>query len=183
METVQAAPAPVNPVRQKYERVNGTWPTPPSQLPKLTGQEAISAAKRLYRLGTGKAFVGKWEVTSGNRHSYPRWGRFWVNPEKGWHALVHNLSHVCHRKVNPTHKPHSPSHAWLERKLIEHVVTEGWLDGKLRLPEKPKADTGDVRYERVLSRIASWERKAKRAANALKKLSRTKAYYDRQRMN
>jgi hypothetical protein len=42
-----------NTARARYVSVNGKWPEGP--LSKPTGQEAISAVKRLYRLAMGKA--------------------------------------------------------------------------------------------------------------------------------
>lgn len=95
-----------------YERVNGSWP---EKVPALTKDEAIPAAKRLYRKAFGKAFKGKWKLTSGNRYSWSRSGVFSVNwtgrevtlDEKtgkfipwgsGWKDLVHDMSHYAHRQ-------------------------------------------------------------------------------------
>lgn len=63
--------------------------------------------------------------------------------------------------------------------MISHVVGSGWLDGKLKRPEKPKANPADLRYRRIVDAITRWESKERRAKNALKKLQRQKAYYER----
>lgn len=177
----QSAPLVVgNQWERRYHEVNASWP---ADLPSLTGQEAISAAKRLYRLAMKKAFRGPWALTSGNRYSYPRGGTFYVNADRGWHHLVHDLSHHCHRRLHPNADPHGPGHSFIEREMIQHVVSSGWLAGTLRREERPKADIRDVRYARIVARIEAWERKERRAKSALAKLRRTKAYYDRQKMN
>lgn len=160
-----------------YERVNGSWPT---QLPELTPQEAVSAARRLYRFGVGRRFEGSVRVTSGNRYTWTRRGVLYVNPEKGWTHLVHDLSHYAHRRKNPHLKPHE-GHAWLEREMIEHVISRGWLDGKLKREQKPSVNPTVGRYTRLCERIERWERKLQRAQTALKKLRKSKARYDRLR--
>lgn len=161
--------------RQRYVRVNGTWPKP---LPPLTEQEAMSAAKRLYRTAMGRAFRGKVVITSGNRNTWVRSGVLYVNP-KDWHDLVHDLSHYCFWQLHPHLTAHDWRHAHLERQLIEMVVSKGWLDGKLRRQPKPKPDMRTVRYHRALGRIKAWESKQRRAENALKKLRKTVAYYEK----
>ena len=45
-----------NTARARYVSVNGKWPEGP--LSKPTGQEAISAVKRLYRLAMGRPTLG-----------------------------------------------------------------------------------------------------------------------------
>lgn len=163
----------------RYSGVNGTWP---AELPPLTGQEAIAAAKRLWRFALKRPLrVTRWQVTSGNRRNRILAGK--VNPDRGWHDLVHHISHRVHYRLHPGAKPHDGMgrHAFIERELIQHVVESGWLTGKLRRPAKPKpvVDARAVRYGRVLARITAWEGKAKRAENALKKLRRQRAYYEK----
>ncbi len=60
-------------------------------------------------------------------------------------------------------------------------MTKGWLDGKLRRPEKPAAvvDLRRVRYERVLVRLKTWETKRKRASTAIKKLEQARKRYEK----
>jgi hypothetical protein len=162
-----------------YKSVNGAWPD--SALPIPTDQEALSGAKRLYRLVMKRKWPGKWKITSGRRYTYPRRFVFYVNSSSGWKSLVHGLSHHCHRRLHPKHKPHDPrgTHAFIERAMIEHVVNSGWLEGKLKRPEKETKPLRQVRQSRILTRITLWERKRKRAENALKRLHKQQRYYER----
>lgn len=170
-----------------YESVNAVWPegTREGRDLKPTPQEAMSAARRLWRLAMKRPWRGKVELTTGNRYTRIRRGVLYVNPDHcgmGWHQLIHSLSHRCAFRLYPGKKPHSPQHAFLEREMIAHVVRSGWLDGKLRRPEKPAPQVVDVRQQRqqrVLDRIAKWEAKRKRAETALRKLRRQRAYYAR----
>lgn len=164
-----------------YARCEAAWP---KDLPKLTGPEALSAVKRLYRFAMKKPWPGKLKLVTGNRYTWPSGGVFHVNParrgaqEAGWHDIVHFVSHYCHRKLNPGTRPHDHMHATLERKMIEHVVASGWLDGKLKRPAKAKPVIRDVRYASILKRIESWERKERRARTALRKLRAAQTRYE-----
>jgi hypothetical protein len=172
-----------------YERVNGAWP---ETIPSITEEEAVRAVKKLYRHFMKKAFRGKVVVTSGRNHTYIPIYRgsmhhktIRVNPARtwgytGWKEIVHGLSHSISHLLHPTADPHGMQHAWVEKTMIEHVVASGWLDGKLKRPEKPKPDTKAIRHQRILERIARWEAKQKRAETALRKLRRQQAYYQRQ---
>jgi hypothetical protein len=174
--------------RTKYSSVNGAWP---DNVPKLTGPEAIIAVRKLYRFIMKRSWQGKIELTSGRRFTWPRRGVMYVNParswtghiQRGWPDVVHLLSHYCHRRLHPGHKPHDGrgTHAWVERQMIEHVVNSGWLDGRLKKPEKPNVDVDvrQVRYQRILKRIDKWTAKACRADHALKKLRAQRNYYER----
>lgn len=173
MESREASTPVAKPAR--YRKVNTVWP---ETLPALTPQEAVSAAKRLYRLGTGNAFKGQFRITSGHRYTWIRRGVFVVNPGRGWHHLVHDISHIVHQQRHPGLPPHHPSHMETERLLAEMAVTK-WLDGSLRREPKPKPDLKTLRHQRVLARIKTWEGKLKRAENALKKLNKTRAYYEK----
>lgn len=177
--TMEIAATPrvhAKPTQARYVRVNAEWP---KDLPPLTPQEAISAAKRLYRLGMKRAWDKPIKLTSGNRYTWARHGVLYVNPEKGWHALVHDMSHLVHRRLHPTLSGHDWRHAHLEREMVTYVISNGWLDGKLRRPEKPKPKVQDVRYVRIVDRIQRWESKLKRAENALKKLHKQRVYYEK----
>ena len=175
-ETV-ATPARAKPTQARYVKVNAEWPNP---LPALTPQEAVSAAKRLYRFGMKRAWKRSIEITSGNRYTWIRGGVFYVNPDKGWHDLVHDISHLVHQRLHPERSGHDFRHAHLERAMVVEVISKGWLDGKLRREAKPTPDARTVRHQSVLRRIKLWESKRKRADNALKKLAKQKAYYERQ---
>lgn len=160
--------------RAWYERVNAAWPAEPP--PKLTDVEAVRATKRLYRFVRGRNNPYPIRLTSGNRRTWLRHGALVVNPEKGWHALIHYLSHLWGGG-------HGSEHARLERRMIKEVVRRGWLAGKLRdqpkPPPPPAPDPKLVRYQRTVAAIGRWTAKRDRAERALKKLERRKRYYDR----
>lgn len=163
-----------------YERTNDTWP---ERVPALTGPEAVRALRRLYRFATGRTMRTPVKLTTGNRDTWPRRGVWYVNPSKGWRDLVHLVSHYCWAQSHPGERPHSKAHARLEARMIREVIRRGYLDGKLRDPERAPAEPGPsvqrVRYDRTLASIERWEAKAKRAEVALRKLRRRAAYYQR----
>lgn len=166
-----------------YESVNGQWPegTNEGRNIRPTPEEAISAVKRLYRKAMGRPWQRQIKLTSGLRHTGIRSGVLYVNPDhtwdRGWHGIVHGLSH--HASWRLYHENHGPRHAFIEKELIAYVVKSGWLDGKLRRPEKAKGkpDRIAVRMQSIETRIAKWEAKRKRAETALKKLCRQQRYY------
>lgn len=176
--------------RPKYHAVNSQWPADTNEGRDLkpTPEEAISAARRLYRFAMKKPFRGKIKLTSGNRYSYIRNGTMYVNPDwkndwhkggGGWHELIHLLSHSFAQQLFPRAKGHGPQHAFLEKEMIAYAINSGWLDGRLRKPEKPKPDAKAIRYQRIVANIERWDAKLRRAENALRKLKRQKARYDR----
>ena len=166
---------------KKYSAVNGQWP---EAIPALRPDEALAAAKRLYRFAMKRAYPGKWKLASGNRFTWQRSHVFYVNPNRsnaeqpGWHDLVHMISHYCHRRLHPRSKPHDARHHFLEKEMVGYVIAQGWLDGRLHKPA-PKRDPSNERRERTLAGIARWEAKQKRAETALKKLRRRAAYYEK----
>lgn len=169
-----------------YDSVNSAWPadTNDGRNLKPTPQEALAAAKRLYRFAFKRPFRGQMKLTSGRRYTQIRSGVFYVNPDwrgGGWHELVHLFSHYASSRLYPHARGHGSLHSTLERDLIEHVVRSGWLEGKLRRPErrKPQVDVCELRHRRVLARIARWQSKMKRAQTMLRKLARQRAYYER----
>lgn len=167
--------------KEWYRRVNEAWP---EAVPALTPDEAARAAKRLYRFIRKQAFKGKVVQTSGNRYNsliyawktpYISELHMVVNAERGWKALVHELSHELARDLG-----HGGEHARLERRMIKQVLARGWLEGKLKREPKPKPtieDRIELRAQRVDEAIARWERKLARAEKALKKLRRKQRYY------
>lgn len=193
MTADSAAPA----ARKKYAGVNGRWPegTRDGRDLKPTPQEALAAAKRLYRKATGKPYAGTFVLTSGNRRTWYSGSKrmtILVNPDEGafeldgkmvggggWHEIVHSISHMAALKLYG--EAHGPRHAFIERELVDHVVKSGWLEGKLRRPQKakPPVDPKAKRYAQTLAGIKRWEAKLRRAENALKKLRVKKRYYER----
>jgi hypothetical protein len=156
-----------------YDPVNRQWP---EVLPVPTGQEAISAVRRLYRFAMKKPFRGKFKLTSGNRYTWVKNHVYYVNPQGhhfgGWKDLVHDVSHRCHSILRPKDRAHDPRHEYLERDMVAYVLAQGWLDGKLRREPKPAPDPKVVKLASIEERIKRWRTKQKRAATALKKLER-----------
>lgn len=118
------------PLREWYERVNAAWMGP---LPVLTEAEARTAAKRLWRWGTGSVLPYKIEFTSGRRYTWERRGKLYINAGKGWCAFVHDLSHLEWARTNPgTARAHEKGHAKLELRMRREVFKRGWLGGSLK---------------------------------------------------
>lgn len=160
-----------------YERVNKTWP---ETVPSLTDVEAVKAGKKLYRFVFGKTWSGMIRVTKGRRYSWIRRGEMIVNPSRGWKTLVHDLSHRFNYYIDGT--AHGGTHARLERRMIKEVLKRGWLEGTLKtIPVTPKEKPSKVvsKLQSIVKRLDTWERKKRRAENAIKKLTRQKKYYER----
>jgi len=149
--------------------VNAEWP---DSLPTLTAEEAIRAARRLYRFAMKETFRGKVIATSGNRYTWAYRGTIRVNPDRGWRELVHHLSHLFDSWLSPATKPHASTHARLEMKLIKEVKRRGWLDGKLTRPalrKAAKADVGTKKLAHAKVMLKRAETRCKRADTILKK--------------
>ena len=166
----------------------------------MSDKDAANAVSRLYRFGLGKTFTGQVYISTGNRRPVRfAWERHptnatvsirsaWVNPSKGWKHFVHDLSHWLDQIANGRSK-HSKHHARFEAKLVREVVKRGWLDPKPEPKIEPKIEPAvvvpinntaakrELALGRIEARIVNWERKAKRAKNALAKLAKQQRYY------
>lgn len=165
--------------REKYHAVNEQWPEGTNHGCDLkpTPQEAMSAAKRLYRFALKKPFRGKIKLTSGRRYTWIRNHVLYVNPDcrgKGWHELVHDLSHYCSWRLYPNAKGHGHQHMFLEKDMIAYVVKSGWLDGKLR-PKPSKAKAKPDASAKLDAAAKRWTTKLRRATTALRKIARQRA--------
>lgn len=109
---------PVNapkPRRSRYEDIDlhgrkaAIWPDGP--LPKMTGEEAVRAAKRLWRKAVGLPWPGTWKAGRGNHRTYPRGTTFLVNPGQGWDGMVHDLSHQAYKYLT-TPRPREIHLGW-----------------------------------------------------------------------
>jgi hypothetical protein len=173
------------------QRVNDLWG---GLRPVLSAEESVKAARKLYRHAMGKAWPGKWAVVSGNRHSYPRRGIFNVNPDRRWgerglRAIIHSISHYCHRRLHPGDKPHSIRQLRLEAKLTRFAVAR-WGAGappkievepaaKIEAVVKPKPDVVVQRYQRMVARRDKWARELDRAKRLLAKAEVEARTYER----
>lgn len=189
-----------------WERtVNDQWG---GKQPILSGQESIAAARKLYRHATGQTFKGKVQLTSGNRvswvkreHVVVRSGGpavmgtvrnvLTVNPDRnrgglrGLRAMIHDLSHACHRRLNPNDSDHSARQARLEARLVKFAIDRRWAEGTLRREPPPAPTKPDLvvqRHARLVARRDKWQREADRAKRLLAKAeSEVRAYERRHR--
>jgi len=141
-------------------------------LPAITNYEAARAVKKIYKK------FGRTE--SGSYLNVPtKIRKCWLSPKstqghiKGWGRLVHDVSHRIFRVLNPHRNPHHPAHAFLERDIAIYVAESGWLSGKLKPKEKilTKEEKRLAKLAKIEKSIDVWERKLKRAQNAIKKLT------------
>jgi len=112
-----------------YQQVEQAWGellAPASQpVPK---EKAIEVALNIYEFMFGKKFKGKTRLTSGHRYTWVRRGVLVVNPDfkqthaSGWRALVHDLSHYGHSRINPENNGHGRIHAKFEAEIAQYVV-------------------------------------------------------------
>ena len=159
----------------RYKQVSDTLP---ATLPPLTREEAERAAKRIFRhFGSAKDRGGAQADLGPIRfRGYVR--RCWVSSkptkehDKGWGRLVHDVSHDIFRRRHPGFRPHAGGHAQLEREIAEFVVAQGWLDGRLKtIDKKPsREERHRCKLARVEEALLRWDRKLRRAQNALRKL-------------
>lgn len=166
--------------REWYERCNQVWP---DNVPVPTAEEAVRAARKLYRFVKGHKLTMPIRLTSGRRFTWAYNGVLNVNPnrqrndgEYGWHALVHDLSHLWGGG-------HSKEHARLEARMRKEVLRRGWLAGALKpkpKPEKPPVDVKALKLQRVVIRLDRWLAKKRRAERAMAKLLRQKRRYERE---
>jgi hypothetical protein len=166
--------------KEWYQRVNDTWP---DQVPELTGDEAVRAARKLYRFVRGRKLDRTVKITSGRRYTWGGVGGVlyvnptgrWHGPSKGWQTFVHDFSHWIGGG-------HSKEHARLEARLIREVIRRGWLNGALK--SAPRAAPAEIdprarRLTAIVVRLDRWIAKKKRAERAIAKLARSRRYYER----
>jgi hypothetical protein len=163
-------------MREEYDRlVNNKWKALPPEMAKNVDKEyAAKFVKKAWRAKMKTKFPFKIAYTSGNRNTWVRGMVCYINTEKGWDEIVHLWSHFIGRRKRL--KPHSNAHLVIERDFTDLAIAE--FVGKMS-ETKPKASGPEKRAESVRKRIEAWEKKLNRAKNALKKLNRQKAYYDK----
>lgn len=106
--------------------------------------------------------------------------RCWVSlkpttgDNKGWGRLVHDIGHRVYAFRNPKAQSHGPGEEHIEMAVAEYVRAN-FLKGELKLRIKAKPD----KLLTLNARLESWQKKAKRAENAIKKLNKQVKYYER----
>lgn len=153
----------------------------PEVMPPITRYEAERASRLLVKR-FGKRRDGSPAMLYDVRP--PKVRRCWISHVptrdhfKGWGRLIHDVSHDIFERRHPNARPHDGGHATLERELAQAVVEFGWLEGTLKETKSPPLTVEQKRQTRmlrILAGIERWERKLKRAENALRKLRRRKA--------
>lgn len=164
------------------QRVNDLWG---GHKPVLSPEETLAAARKLWRHATGKAWPGKWAVTSGRRHTWPRRGTFHVNPNRyggGLRQVIHLIAHYAHRRLHPGDKPHSIRQLRLEAKLTKFAVARWGKDApapKVKakpLPPKPSQREKAKRLVQLEARLKRRRAEMERAQRLLALAA--KAYRD-----
>lgn len=162
--------------KMRYHEVNGVifeQSTPP-----LTRHEATRAVRKLARhfLSDERKRERVIRRCPPNRAWLSRKPSYFVS--KGWRRLAHDVSHEIFAALYPTKRPHDPLHEHYENQVATYIVEHKWLEGAL-LPKKRPPKPPPTEYEKRAreldncnAAIKRWESKAKRAANALKKLRR-----------
>lgn len=167
------------------QRVNDLWG---GHDPVLSPEESVAAARKLYRHAMGKAWPGKWAVTSGRRYTYPSRGTFYVNPNRyggGLRQVIHLISHYCHRRLHRGDKPHSIRQLRLEARLTKFAVARWGPDApepKVEaapavVADTPRPDRVVQRYRRMVARRDRWTTQLARAERlAAKAVAEVRAY-------
>lgn len=194
LQTAARRLKPLGPKRDKAlweQLVNCHWN---GEQPVLSPEESIKAAKRLFRHAMGWPWQGPVKLVSGRRYTYVRHGVLRVNPDmrqrdcRGLRAMIHDLSHYCHRRLHPNDAPHSKRQAQLEGRLVRYAIRSGFLDGTLApRPKasasepvaKPKPDKVQVRYQGMCKRQAKWAAELERAKRLLAKATKERKAYER----
>ena len=144
----------------------------------------------------GRAWTGPVKLTSGNRYTWVRRGVLIVNPDmvqrecRGLRAMIHDLSHYAHSRLNPSEAPHSRRQALLEGKLVTYAINAGFDQGRVRplgpAPqpkpepvEKPKPDKVAVKHARMVARRDKWAAELERAKRLHEKAAREVRDYER----
>ena len=147
-----------------YEQMHNVWPN-----------HAKSYVRAFWKQEMGRPLPYKIRIGSGNRSTWVHGGVLTVNPRQGWRNINHDMSHYIHwRKTGLSHKG---GHMSVERdgaRLIKRRFLETRPQPK---KVKPEEDLIAKRAASIDRRIVGWEKKLKRAAKALKKLSKQRKYY------
>lgn len=135
--------------------------------PTMTREEAARAVRKLWA-----HFAKRRRPHYKAADVRPVWLR------QGWGRLVHDVSHDVFEHIYPTRRPHDPLHLQYEQDVAAYVIEKRWHEGALkpkqRAPKPPPSEYEKraAELDKVAAAIKRWESKAKRAANALKKLRR-----------
>ena len=131
-----------------------------------------------------KKFPYKIKQVQGNKHTWVWRGTLSINCDFGWCEINHDWSHYLGYMIN-LKRPHCAEHASLEFRMAKLIDKNYYQDSLANLKAEKKAEPAmkknviALRYERMLKRKAKWEKQAKRATNALRKVSKEIANYEK----
>lgn len=168
----------------RYQPVEAALPDP---LPAISRAEAARAVAKIFARFGGLEH-GSPDMKRPARNRYGAGRRegvrtCWISPKptrasdhlKGWGRLIHDVSHDLFAQRCPRLPPHHNSHARLEAEIAAYAVAQGWLSGKLAPKPKAAPSPAQKRADQLAGiddKLARWRTKAKRAANAIRKLER-----------
>ena len=130
-----------------------------------------------------KKFPYKIKQVQGNKHTWVWRGTLSINCDFGWCEINHEWSHYLGYMIN-LKRPHCAEHASLEFRMAKLIDKNYYQDSLANLKAEKKVEPAmkknviALRYERMLKRKAKWEKQAKRATNALRKVSKEIANYE-----
>ena len=157
------------PTRDDYEKlVNRKWEgIPYENKHPQSGEEAIKGFKILYRKATGRKFVGKIKITSGNRHNWCRYREWSFNPNRvgrisGWPDIIHAISHWVIRN-------HTQEQLYLERDLTDYALKREFHKGRLVPKPKSEAELTKIEVVKLSRRIEASEKRVKKAKSCIKR--------------
>ncbi len=138
----------------------------------LTKQQAEAYARKLYRFVRKGTFAGTVGITSGNRHSWVHSAALiTVNPGNGLRSLLWDFS-------NALSANNARARLRMQLRLYKTAIARGWFMPHQAKAPKPKAKDGsrlsrlEDRIKRLKARLARWDSRQRRAANAIKSLTR-----------
>jgi hypothetical protein len=164
--------------------VNNKWP---EIVPKPSAQEAALGARMLYRKFLGKKCPLEVVITSGNRYSWGRYGKLYVNPDHGWNGfrgIIHLLAHYFHNRLHSGKRPHHYTELELEKEMTNFAISKGFHLGKLKREPKPrykptKLEKAQAAALKAEAAALDWERKRRRAETAIRKYKARVKYYNK----
>ena len=137
---------------------------------------AMNYVRAFWKQEMGGKFPWKLRIGSGSRRTWLRSYVFTVNPDQGWHAINHDMSHFIEREK--TGGAHTNQHVRLEAAGAA-LICRRFLRDEPYVEKKKQRDHVAERAARVDAGIKRWETKLRRATTALKKLKKRKRYYDK----
>lgn len=152
------------------------------QWPPITRGEAERAARLL---------VGRFAIAASKSPQQTKRPTFakearrcWISRQptrcdvRGWGRLIYDSAwrvYVWRRNIHPKDRwLENPERVQLAAEMAAHVIQSGWLAGTLRGPEPKKRNTRD-RLATCETLLARWDKKLRRAQNAIRKLKRRRS--------